>query len=489
MALDILTFDPNKVKYKVAILIKNRAMKHKDVLQNYVEPLIGRGLRSYEIMAISLQYNEQDKAPVRLIKEHLQAVEKVLSKYNIKHVLCADAAYFKTLCKVKKAEPHYGYVLPTILPGVQASLTLNYQSLFYNPSLGQRLMLGVEALVRDIYGDEALFKTDIFGDIEFPTTEEEIQQTLQKLLQYTKLTCDIETHCLHLNKGRIVSISFAWNQKDGVAFLTHHMMVPKLLKNFFEEYTGTLIFHNATFDIGRLITNLFMDHPRDMKGMLEGLHCLYRDIEDTQILAYLSLNSTAGNKLSLKELAFEYTGNYALDSMDHIQDLDRETLLRYNLTDTLATWFVFEKYRNFVEKTQKEQYQNLFKPALKVITQMELCGIPLNKNSVESTEKELESIRSVYESKIFKNNLIKTFEKELKLEAVLDANSKLKKKRKDLSDFEDLQFNPRSSKQLRSLLYEKLDLPVLRHTDTGLASTDGKTLTALIQHLKTTYNL
>jgi DNA polymerase I-like protein with 3'-5' exonuclease and polymerase domains len=77
----------------------------------------------------------------------------------------------------------------------------------------------------------------------------------------------------------------------------------------------------------------------------------------------------------------------------------------------------------------------------------------------------------------------------LRLEAAIEATSKLKKKVKTAEDFADLTFNPRSTKQLRKLLYEMLNLPVLRYTDTNLPSTDGKTLDGLMAHLKKEYDL
>jgi len=489
-----LTFDENQKQYRLAILVKGSAFRKKEIKEYYVDPLLARGFASKDIIAFDLQFNEKDKAPVSLIKEYLEQLKKAITHLGITHVLVADASYFKVLAKVRKAEPHYGYVLPSIWPGIQAALTTNYLSLFYNPSLKSRLIMGIDAMSKDINGEQGLFQQDLLSKVKFPESYKAIQQQLEDLYQYPKLTCDIETEGLHLTSIGLISISFAWSETEGCAFSLHlgkgHSFVLEMLKHFFRNYQGTLIYHNAPFDTKGLIYNLFMGGDRNnIKGMLEGLHLLHKNLEDTQILAYLSTNSTAGNKLSLKELAFEYTGNYALDEIENIVNLDIETVLRYNATDALATWYVYNKYKPVVEENQKEIYQNLFKPALKVITQMELVGMPFNEYTVKETHSVLQATAFQHATAIEFSPIIEQFTKELILEAVVTANEKLKILVKTEDNFQDIHFNPNSNKQLRKLLYEHLKLPVTRFTDTKLASTDGVAIDGLIAHIKNRHGL
>ena len=115
---------------KLALLIKNNAMQKKELEEHYVKPLEARGFSRSDILVLSLEYNQNNKAPARLMEGHLAVIGKVLEQQGIDHVLVADAGYFKKICKVRKAEPHFGYVLPTIWPGVQAALTINYTQLF-----------------------------------------------------------------------------------------------------------------------------------------------------------------------------------------------------------------------------------------------------------------------------------------------------------------------------------------------------------------------
>jgi hypothetical protein len=117
---------------------------------------------------------------------------------------------------------------------------------------------------------------------------------------------------------------------------------------------------------------------------------------------------------------------------------------------------------------------------------MELVGMPVNKRTITATGSELHKIKNSHRTQLegHNNPIIGEYEKYLRLEAALVANSKLKVKRKTADDFQDVYFNPNSHKQLAGLLYDHLELPVFNYTDKGAPSTDGKTIDALIAYME-----
>jgi DNA polymerase-1 len=487
--LSHFTFENNSGPYDLAILVKKGAMRQKELDDNYVKPLVKGGLSREGILALSLEENEAGKTPVSLIKEHLVKIEKVLKQQDIKHVLCTDASYFKVMCKVRKAEPHYGYVLPSSIPGVQVALSINYTQLFYNPNLKERMLLGIEAITRKIKGQACRFEQDQKRKIHILDSPKSIKTKLNDLLKYPALTCDIETMGLKLSLSSLASIAFAWNQEDSISFLVTPKN-QKLLKKFFRSYKGKLIFHNATFDIRSLVFQLFMERqPWALKEMLEGLEIMFRNVEDTKILTYLAINSTAGNELDLKTQAMSFAGNYAIEGIEDVKNITPLKLLTYNATDAMATWYVYDKYREEVKKNQEDVYQQVFLPALKTITQMELVGLPMTPTKIKEAKHNLEQLVSYSKHKLKAHPEIQLYENKLRISMALEATAKLKKKVKTKEDYEDTHFNPRSNKQVRELLYDHFNLPVFRYSDTKLPSVDAKTLDALIVHLETTYNL
>jgi DNA polymerase-1 len=152
--------------------------------------------------------------------------------------------------------------------------------------------------------------------------------------------------------------------------------------------------------------------------------------------------------------------------------------------DAAGTWYVYHLYRKIVQESQKEIYQQLFLPALKAITQMELCGVPINLGKVLVTERELSDIASQHMAVIMQDPIVEAATVKLREQEAIKANAKLKKLKKTGEDFGNFTFNPNSNPQLAFLFHVFLDLPVLTKTDTGAPSTSSKTLTALLERIQ-----
>ena len=479
-----LVFGESKASFDLALLIPKKDFNKQALLEHYIQPLAD--LDIHNILALSLDYLPNGKAPVgTVIRPCLEQTEKVLTALGIKTVLCCDAAYFKPLCKVSKTEPFYGYCKKTIWNNISGFVCPNYRQLFYKPEAQEKITLSLKAVNHHFKDLPSLFSGTILEQCRYPSTYKEIQTELHRLKQIPKLTCDIETYSLQLDKASLASIAFAEDKNKGSAFwINDNMVARELLREFFKEYTGKLIFHGGTFDAKVLIWELFMSHPRDIKGMLRGLDVLFRNLEDTRILSYLALNSTAGISLKLKDLAFEYTGNYALDDITDLTKIPPADVLKYNLTDACATWYVYNKYRPQVMSTQKNVYKTLFLPALKVLTQMELVGLPMNLGQVLNLEHQLDDICRTHRQGIETHPYIEEFSWTLRDREAEKANKKLKKLRKTRDDFTDFRFNPASHPQLAGLLHDYLKLEIINTTDADNPSTDAKTLDAHIEHLK-----
>ena len=425
-----------------------------------------------------------------------------LEDAGTQHIYCADANYFKVLTKKTKAEPYLGYTLPCAMEGFEhmtVTLGINYRALLYNPLNEDKLNLSLRAYAQTAQGQIATLGKNIIHEAHYPNTITEIDGQLRRLHQHKILACDIETFSLRPHLAGIATIGFAWSRHAGTAFCCDYVNDPlssenqgkqssndpvrQRLKDFLATYEGTLIFHNASFDIKVLIYVLWMEHPHDIAGLLEGLHCMCRHMEDTKLLAYLSLNSCAGNVLSLKDLAHEFAGNWAQSDIDDVRKIPKKDLLQYNLVDCLSTFYLYEKYYPIMVKEQQLAiYTDLFLPSQKVIIQMELIGLPLEPSTVENAKERLEEIVATHNQVITQSAVIKQFNRLLQQQAMESANAKLKTKQHPIEHFKDIAFNPGSSKQLQQLLYTVMGLPVLAKTKSKQPATDGDTLAKLVNH-------
>lgn len=444
----------------IAILIKSAYLNDKEIKTHYIDKL---GLDCY---AFELLYKD-NKITASLAKDYLKKLLPSFKALGITVLYVCDSTYFKILTSQKKSEPHIGYVLPCSLKDyehISVIYGINYGQLLYSPNLYSKLDLTLNTLKQYVTGTYKALGSDVTHSASYDDS------LLETLLDKPMLACDIETTGLELG-SELVSIAFAWDCHNGIAF----KITDKIkLRRFFEKYTGHLIFHNASFDIKHLIYTLF-------DNQLHGLHTMYKHIHDTKLIAYLATNNTQGNTLGLKELSHEYVGNYAVDVTD-VSKLTDSELLEYNLIDTLATWYVFNKYYPIMLKDNQETiYKELMLPSLKVITQMELTGMPIDMAEVMTVRDRLRALKYEHLSTICQSTAVKDTEAFLKCIELEKKNSKLKTKQLSLNDIK-LEFNPASNKHLQALLYHILELPVLDTTDSGQPATGANTLDKLLSH-------
>ena len=109
----------NSEHYRVALLFKESAFNKQEIQRSYVNYLNVLGVSSDSLVAFTLSYDDNGKAPVKFMKEYLDELLPALQSLGINHLYVADSAYFKTLTGQTKAEPHHGYVLPCKIKGYE----------------------------------------------------------------------------------------------------------------------------------------------------------------------------------------------------------------------------------------------------------------------------------------------------------------------------------------------------------------------------------
>lgn len=485
-----LTFGPEKTEYKICILVND--IRKDEIERVYIDPY---GLNKDDIIIISLhQTPGKKKTPkaemVQYINEHLVSI---FNNMKIEYLIIGDTDYFKTITKCTNADRMSGYVIQSEYGPQKCVYVPNYRSIFYDPEkVSHKIKLGISALVSYMYGIYTDPGINIIKFCDYPKTVAEIQGWLQKLLEWDRpLTCDIEGFSLkHFNAG-IGTITFCWSETEGIAFPVDYNQsdnpefgtkVRELLRQFFINFKNKLIYHSISFDVTVLIYQLFMDHLLDTKGLLYGMNVMLKNWDDTKLISYLATNSCSGNKLSLKDQAQEYAGNYAVEDIKDIRKIPLDELLQYNLVDGLSTWFVHKKnYPCMVADNQLNIYNTIFKPSILDIIQMQLTGMPLNMKKVKKAREVCEKDQNAALDILNNSYFIKKFVYELNEAWVIKRNSELKVKRVTIADGKE-EFNPNSGPQLIKLLYEDLNLPIIDKTDTGLPATGGETLEKLVNH-------
>ena len=451
-----------------------------EIKRYYCDPL---GVTDFQIVKI---WKYKKKTPVTDIKTCLQEqVYPKITTYTPNYVLVADSEYFKVMAKVTKPDAYIGYFFGDTFKFLYVP---SYKQIFYHPEeTKEKITRALDSIKASEQGKYCSPGSNIIKDEYYPSTTKDIAVLLKSLANRPILTCDIETYSLkHVDAG-LGSICFCWDKHSGCAFKidkssdSKNQEVRDLLKEFFTNYKGTLIFHNIAFDVTVLIYQLFMKDVLDQEGLLNGLDIMLKNWEDTKLMTYLCTNSCSGNNLGLKYQAQAYAGNWAQDEISNIDKIPEEDLLRYNLIDGLSTWFLYEKYKDtLVAEKQDKLYREIFKPTTKDIIQMQLTGIPLNYDKVLEAEQKLNDDKNQALSVITANKYVIKFKEVLNQEAVDKYNS-THKKQITLADVDE-SFNPNSGIQIKKLLYDLIKLPVINLTESKQPATDGDTLKALLNH-------
>ena len=491
-----IAFSEDTSSVNTAILIKTDSMIKQQLEYFYVKPIEQLGIARSNLIAFDLFYNSNGKVSAKEAKDYIQNLLKALTALNIKTLIVADSTYFKYLTGLTKTTNARGYTHKcSIHPYKELDIILstNYTAIYHNENmskdLDRSLILYSNHMINlglGISTQASTFNHTVISSEQYPSTVSEIQKALNTLHKYHTLTFDIETFSLRFEKAGIGTIGFAWDKHNGICFEVDNLQtkeinldVRNMLKNFFMDYKGKLIAHNALFDVKILVYQLFMEHDTDFKGLREGLK-VFSNVDDSMVIAFLATNTTVDNPLGLKELAYDYVGDYSEDVKD-ITKVNPQDLMKYNLIDCLATWYVYDKYLPVVhEEDQWNFYQTIAKPSLFTSIQMMLTGLPMNMSKVVKAKTTISLINMRNKSIINNHPAVAKARFINNRESWVKANAKLKKKVRPITDFND-EFNPNSDLQLRTLLYEVLKLPVLDTTDSGLPSTSSKVIKRLLK--------
>ena len=502
-------------KYKVAILIKEQAFNLHNITQFYFKHM--KGIKKSDVICVGLPYQGKS-VTAKYAKEFLlNNVYPLLDKFGTEVICVADAKYFGFITSKTATDIRYSYIknnLPNSIYHNKWSVlpVTNYKQFIYDKGVKKRIKQELAHFDNALNNEVIDNRFKYISNFKYPESIKQIKIAL-KNLDGKDLTVDIEAFSLDHTKAGIATISFSTDKKNATAFYVDYMsyschkkhyneftptklqhgirientVVKNLLKDFLMRNKAKYIFHNASFDAKQLVYELFMKKDSsNRKGLLEGFEHVYANYEDTQILCYLALNSTMQYFVDLKSNTIEFMGNYAVDVKD-ITTVKPEELREYNGSDTSATYYLYDKYKDIPTKfNQKYLYNNIFLPAARVLTNCELEGMGLDIKRVKKLKKKLEKKNNKLIDGLNNLPIIHTFLRQDSFNSWIKKLMKNKVKIPNINDY--LQpFNYKSS-QLSRFLFDFAKMPVLGVTKKGNASTDKKTMERLVETLKADKN-
>ena len=311
----------------------------------------------------------------------------------------------------------------------------------------------------------------ISGEIEDVVINEEIAfgiQDTEKANEFIRcaikdpcpyVALDSETTGLYPRDGHMLGISLSYNGKCGAYIDTHCFDdgTESLLQTLFDK--KTVVFHNAKFDMA------FFEYHFNFK---------FPQFEDTMLLHYLIDENPGGH--GLKQLSLKYTpfGDYEKPMYEWIDQYRKEhgilkdqftwdsipfdVMKTYAAMDAVCTFLIYEKFVKIKQNPKlKSVYENILIPGTRFLIDTQDNGVPFDRTRLLVAQEAMQNDIDKAISTLYENDKIRRFE---------ELNGK--------------SFNPNSTVQLRSLLFDYLGLsPTGKKTGTGAHSTDAEVLKEL----------
>ncbi|MDF7670713.1 DNA polymerase I [Orbaceae bacterium ESL0721] len=288
-------------------------------------------------------------------------------------------------------------------------------------------------------------------DYESILTSEQLDKWVKMLSNCKQFAFDTETDSLDHLHANMVGISFAItpNQAAYIPLNHHYLGVPKQLpidevvaklKPILEDPTIKKIGQNAKFDY-----SILANYGIHVQGIAY----------DTMLESYV-LNSNERHDMdSMAKRYFNYTTTTydELTKVDKkrftIDEIDIEKTTHYAAEDADITLKLHQFLYPELEKNEKllKLFTDIEMPLAVVLSEMERTGVLVDATQLNNYSKELAE--------------------------------KLKQTESDLHQLAGEPFNPASPKQIQTILFDKLQLPVLKKTPKGDPSTSEEVLSEL----------
>ena len=307
--------------------------------------------------------------------------------------------------------------------------------------------------IEDVIIDESI----AMGTQDTEVAKEWIRGALAHTGDYIAL--DSETSGLYPRNGHMIGISMSYNGENGIYIDTDCFdeEIEKMLHELFLK--RRVIFHNAKFDMAFFEYHFGFEFPR---------------FEDTMLLHYLIDENPGGHGLKQLSLKFTPYGDYEKPMYDWIDQYKRsnglnqsnftwdmipfDVMKTYAAMDAVCTFLLYQKFKKIKNNPKlKWVYDHILIPGCRFLMDAQDNGVPFNPQRLLKSQSLMQEDIDAAIDQLYEIEAVREFEK-----------------------VQGKEFNPNSTVQLRSLLFDYIGLkPTGKKTGTGANSTDAEVLQQL----------
>ncbi len=326
---------------------------------------------------------------------------------------------------------------------------------FHLPSINPLVKIADDLIEYDITAILKKIKSNVMIEkeknrVDFETitlqNSKSLMEAIESIPEYALVAFDTETDSLDTKKANLVGFSFAFDEEKAYYVPVAHnylgvgdqVGLEDAIKAIEKLFAHRIVGHNLKFDLSLIYR--YIDEEM-------------QNFADTMILAWLvdpqgsvGLDSVVKRYLDYDLISYKETVKKGED----FSKVPIETASRYASEDAMATLLIYHKLR---QKLEEQGAAHLLKeadevefPFVNTLIAMERAGIKIDIDFFQQLEEKTQKRLQELTQKIY--------------------------------ELAGMSFNLNSTKQLASVLFEKLHLPPLKKTKSGY-STDEITLQAL----------
>ena len=268
---------------------------------------------------------------------------------------------------------------------------------------------------------------------------------------------DSETSALYCRDGYMLGFSMSYEPDHGVyvdADIIDEEIEEKMQELFNKK---TVVFHNAKFDLQWFTYHFNFEFPKFEDTML--MHYMFDENPGTHGLKQLAMNHTpyGDYEKPLEDWGIEYRRKHGILKEAFSYDLIPFDVMKdYAAMDAVVTFLLYEKMRAAIEKNKRLLwvYDNILLEGCNFLRQVENNGVPFDRERLEFAQGVMQEDITKAVAELYEFPEVRLFEKG-----------------------QGKDFNPNSTVQLRSLLFDYINLtPTGKKTGTGAHSTDAEVL-------------
>jgi DNA polymerase I-like protein with 3'-5' exonuclease and polymerase domains len=328
----------------------------------------------------------------------------------------------------------------------------------FKPEAKKAFEEAIESISGYVSGElkvEKLSEDKCYGIQDKETAIAYIQKAIDHPLSYVAL--DSETSALYCRDGYMLGFSLSYEPDHGIycdADVIDEEVEAKMQELFNKK---TVVFHNAKFDLQWFIYHFNFEFPNFEDTML--MHYMFDENPGTHGLKQLAMKHTpyGDYEKPLEDWSAEYRRSHGILKEAFSYDLIPFDIMKnYAAMDTVVTFALYQKMRPAIEKNKRLLwvYENILLEGCNFLRQVESNGVPFNSERLEFAQGVMQEDITQAVAELYEFPEVRQFEK---------AQGK--------------DFNPNSTVQLRSLLFDYINLtPTGKKTGTGAHSTDAEVL-------------